>query len=182
MRALQGLRLFRSGRCPVFISTRRAFSSDDEGWSKYVTFIGLRRLQAVRSVDAALNERVGDCPSFEFASREELQQALTQLPAPASPAEYRLIWLDAQRERLPEWLADLALLLGHDLADETNTSSLLNCGQWTGALAAFPDRANAFGLLTFEDAVKAQAALPQAWPGDPHAQARVLALYELRRG
>lgn len=46
-------------------------------------------------------------------------------------------------------------------------------------LGAFTRRLNQYGLLTYEDAVKAKALLPIEWPGEPHANVTVWALYEI---
>jgi hypothetical protein len=70
-------------------------------------------------------------------------------------------------------------LLGHDLSDETWTSSLLNCGRWSGVLAPIAQRVNQYGLLNLEDAKKAQALLPQAWHDNPHAHVTIWALFEI---
>ena len=80
-------------------------------------------------------------------------------PAPRDPSRFRL--------------------LGYDLSDETHTSSLLNCGPWTGELAPFTLRLNPFGLLAQEDARMAQALLPDAWGNDPHSIVEVWALFEI---
>ncbi len=38
-------------------------------------------------------------------------------------------------------------LLGFDLCDETKTSSILNCGPWTGLLFPLTKKLNNYGLL-----------------------------------
>ena len=70
-------------------------------------------------------------------------------------------------------------LLGYDLSDETWTSSLFNCCTWQGGLEAIAGRASENGLLGFDDAKLAQALLPDAWPGDPHANVTVWAPFEI---
>jgi hypothetical protein len=40
-------------------------------------------------------------------------------------------------------------------------------------------RVNRYGLLTLDDAVAAKSVLPRAWPGEPHANVTVWALYEI---
>jgi hypothetical protein len=57
---------------------------------------------------------------------------------------------------------------------------VLNCGPWTGELAPFTRRLNGYGLLTLDDAVAAKSILPRAWPGEPHANVTVWALYEIK--
>jgi hypothetical protein len=75
-------------------------------------------------------------------------------------------------------LAELQPVL-ETLSDETHTSSLLNCGPWEGKLSPLASRLNCYGLLTYEDAVLAQTLLPTEWPGDPHGEVTIWALYEV---
>jgi hypothetical protein len=73
-------------------------------------------------------------------------------------------------------------LLGHDLSERDcsiGTSSLFNCGLWTGVLEPIVARALPNGLLTLEDAKLAQALLPEAWHRDPHSDVTVWAMYEV---
>ena len=74
------------------------------------------------------------------------------------------------------------MLLGHDLSNETHTSSLLNCGPWEGQLKPFTERLNEYGLLSRQDAESAKKILPNEWGDDPHARVTVWALYERRIG
>ena len=162
----------------IWVSTRRSFREGDEGWPKYVEFIGLPELKEVRSLDSMLNEYVQDCGSCPLESYDDFAAALESLPRLSNEREYHLLFVDAEREQPPP--ADVpCTLLGHDLSDETHTSSLLNCGPWTGELAPFSRRLNAYGLLTLEDAVAVKSILPRAWPDEPHAKVTVWALYEV---
>jgi hypothetical protein len=162
----------------MWVSTRRSFREGDAGWSKYVEFIGLPELKEVRSLDSMLNEYVQDCGSCPLESYEDLLAALRCLPLPSGEREYYLLFVDAEHEQAPPAGARCTLL-GHDLSDETHTSSVLNCGPWTGELARFTRRLNGYGLLTLDDAVAVKSILPRAWPGEPHANVTVWALYEV---
>ena len=162
----------------MWVSTRRAFREGDGGWSKYVEFIGLPELKEVRSLDSMLNDYVRDCGSCPLQSYDDLAGALEALPRPSDEREYYLLCVDAEHEQAPPARVRCKLL-GHDLSDETHTSSVLNCGPWTGELAPFTHRLNGNGLLTLDDAVAAKSILPRAWPGEPHANVTVWALYEI---
>ncbi len=162
----------------MWLSTRFKFREGDDDWADYQRFIQLPQLKEVRSLDAALNKYVDHCGSCELSSLARLSSARGALPPVVSEAQYLLLVMDAEKEQLP---ADAAgcRLLGHDLSDETRTSSLLNCGSWTGRLAPFVGRLNGYGLLSHDDAIAAKALLPAEWPGDPHAEVTVWALYEV---
>jgi len=143
----------------MWVSTRRTFKEGDLGWTGYVSFIGLPQLKEVRTLDAMLNEDVQGCGSCEIRSLRELTEALRSLPRPSSDREYHLLFLDAEIEVIsPD--AWGCRLLGFDLSDSTRTSSLLNCGLWTGKLAQFTRRLNEYGLLALPDAVLAKSLLP----------------------
>jgi hypothetical protein len=162
----------------MWVTTRSTFKEGDTGWTRYVSFIGLPHLKEVRTLDAMLNEYVQDCGSRELHSFGEVSAALRSMPRPSSDREYHLLFLDAETEALPPD-ASGCRFLGSDLSDSTHTSSLLNCGPWTGKLAQFTSRRNEYGLLTMPDAVLAKSLLPGEWPGDPHAEVTVWALYEI---
>lgn len=159
----------------MFVSIRKKFRKGDLGWDAYIKFIQLFDLPEVRTIDSALNKYVdGDIP----CTPETLSEMMECLLRPKVPDEYHLLALNLDgcfAKYVPEgWT-----LLGHDLSDETHTSSLLNCGPWEGWLAPFPKRLNAFGLLSQEDATQAQALLPREWgEQEPHAHVVRWALYE----
>jgi hypothetical protein len=161
----------------MWVSTRFMFREGDDGWPEYLAFIGLPQLKEVRTLDAMLNTYVDHCGSREVETLADVQDALRALPRAVGERQYHLLFLDAEHDTPPAGLA--CRLLGHDLSDETHTSSLLNCGPWTGQLAPFTQRLNGHGLLDYRDAVLEKALLPMAWPGEPHAQATLWALYEL---
>lgn len=162
----------------MWLSTRFRFQEGDKGWADYLRFIGVPELKEVRSLDSALNEYVDDCGSCQVQSLDEIPKVLGSLPHPANERQYHLLFLDAENEKVP---ADVTgcRLLGHDLSDETHTSSLLNCGPWKRKLAAFIPRLNRYGLLSYDDAMMAKELLPSEWPGNPHAEVTVWALYQV---
>ena len=162
----------------MWVSTRSTFGESDPGWADYKAFIGLPSLNAIRTMDSALNEYVDGRGSYRATSLEEAWDVLTMLPEPVDARQYYLLIVDAQNEPLPQEGRGCKLL-GYDLSDETHTSTLLNCGRWDGELSIFTQRLNACGLLARADAFEAQAILPRAWPNDPHAHVTVWALYEL---
>ena len=162
----------------MWVSTRERFRANDAGWAKYIAFIGLPQLSEVRSIDAALNPYVERCGSLDVRSFSDIPDALATLPRPAREDAYYLLFLDPEAEAVPPDLSGYRLL-GHDLSDETHTSSLLNCGPWTGKLAQFRHRLNEFGLLTLDDAQLAKSLLPEVWPDNPHADVTIWVLYEV---
>jgi hypothetical protein len=162
----------------MWLSTRRTFQKGDDGWPEFLAFVGLPRLTEVRTIDSMLNEYVAKCGSCEVSSASEMREAMRALPRPSTKREYSLLFFDAEAESLPSDAPEMRRL-GHDLSDWTNTSSLLNCGPWTGELAQFTERLNGYGLLTFDDAVLAKSILPVAWPDHPHADVTVWALFEV---
>jgi hypothetical protein len=162
----------------MWISLRRRFGEGDASWPKYVELVGLPQLTGICTIDSMLNEYVTGCGACEVHSSSEIREAIRVLPTPLTDREYCLLFLDAEAESLPHDVTG-ARLLGHDLSDRTHTSSLLNCGPWTGKLAQFTERLNEYGLLTFDDAVLAKSILPVAWPGDPHAEVTIWALFEV---
>jgi hypothetical protein len=129
-------------------------------------------------VDSWLNRYVDDSGSRPVQSFGDIPGALKSLPRPATDRQYHLLYLDAENEELPPD-GPAFRLLGHDLSDYTETSSLLNCGPWQGRLAPLAQRLNGYGLLTFDDARLAKQVLPEEWPGDPHSAVMIWALYEL---
>ncbi len=160
------------------LSTRFRFREGDEGWTEYLAFIALPQLKEVRSLDTALNGCVDDCGSFPFRSLAALPEVLKTLPRVTSEGQYHLLFVDAENEELPRDVPERRLL-GHDLSDETQTSSLLNCGPWEGRLAPLARRHNRYGLLSFDDAALAKALLPSERPGSPHSEVTIWALHDV---
>jgi len=160
----------------LFVSTRQRFQHGDPHWESYISWIGLPQLREVRTVDAKLNEYVNDCGS-RYCEQSEIESVLKMLPTPSSPREYYLLATKVDSEsRLGTF--DGFDFLGCDLSDETMTSSVLNCGPWTGLLQPFVRRLNQYGLLSsVEDARKVASVLPHEWGADPHASADVWAIF-----
>lgn len=164
----------------LWMSTRAIRNPQDESWSSYLNFIGRHHLREVRSVDSWCNPYVEECGDLPFNGPEEAWRFLNELPQPDENREYRLVFQDA---RIREPIVDPHFsLMGHDLSDETHTSSLLNCGRWTGRLHGIAERSLPNGLLTLEDAITAQLWLREDWPNDGHGRVTVWALYEFRPG
>ena len=93
------------------------------------------------------------------------------------PREYFLLGAKVDAPIPPESFEGFEYL-GCDLADETMTSSLLNCGPWMGSLQPLTLRLNEVGLLSVDDALQAQRLLPAEWGADePHASASVWAVF-----
>ncbi|MBF5043156.1 hypothetical protein FGE12_12225 [Aggregicoccus sp. 17bor-14] len=162
----------------MWVSTRFTFREGDPGWSGYLKFIGLPQLKEVRTLDAMLNSYVDGCGSREVETLTDARHALRELPRAVGECQYHLLFLDAEQEKAPPEGPDCRLL-GHDLSDETRTSSLLNCGPWTGQLAPLTERLNGYGLLAFHDAALAKTLLSKEWPADPHGKVTIWALYEI---
>ncbi len=160
----------------LFVSTRQVFQRGDAAWDAYLAWIALPHLRQVRTVDAALNKYVDDCGSIP-CDPSEILGALATLPAPRGAREYTLLGTKVESASWTETF-DGFDYLGCDLSDDTMTSSLLNCGPWTGLLQPFVDRLNSYGLLSVDDARQAQKLLPTAWGAEnPHACADVWALF-----
>ena len=161
----------------MFVSVRRKFRRSDKGWLDYVESIALPQLSEIRTIDSALNRYAKGAGDIE-CTPETLAQALNELPIPNPGDEYCLAAINLATDsavRIPDgWK-----LLGHDLSDETQTSSLLNCGPWQGKLKPFTERLNDVGLLSRADAELALKLIPMEWGESmDHAHATIWALYE----
>ena len=161
----------------MFVSARVRFRRGDARWDEYIQSVSVPQLSEVRSIDSALNHYVQKFGDIE-CTPATVDGMVEALPTPQPPNEYYLlaINLDAEyRDYAPAgWQ-----LLGHDLCDETETSSLLNCGPWNGRLKQFTARLNAVGLLSRSDAESAQIVLALEWgAGMDHADVDIWALYE----
>lgn len=141
-----------------------------------MSWIGLPDLQEVITIDAALSTYVDSC-GYLLCDAATAAPALATLPRPKGAEE---LYLAATRlEEPPAELLDLGFrYVGCDLCDETLTSSILNCGPWTGPLEPYRARLNACGLLSRADARRVQELLPQAWgSGEPHAFVDIWSLF-----
>jgi hypothetical protein len=161
----------------MFVSTRKRFRKGDKGWAEYINFVGLPALSEIRTIDSALNCYADGAGDIE-CSPETLSRSAEALPIPKPKDEYYLLAINRNAD-FAAYIPRGWKLLGHDLSDETQTSSLLNCGPWEGLLRPFTERLNSVGLLCRDDAESAQRLLPQQWgEGMDHAQVAVWALYE----
>lgn len=160
------------------ISIRKRFRQGEDGWDGYVRFIGLPRLNEVRTRDH-INPRLGEI-IFLFPPNNDVVSALCSLPAIDGTGEYYyLLAVNLEEEEVPP-LPDSAVLVGYDVSDDTNVSSVLNCGPWLGKLLPITERLNGFGLLTLSDAQLAQKLLPEEWgEEEPHANVDIWALYDI---
>lgn len=163
----------------MFLSVRTKFRKGDRGWRECIEPLGLHHLSEVRSIDSLLNYYAPH-HGPEECTPETLDQALADLPIPDPNDQYYLLAIDLLTES--EFVARLPggwKLLGHDVSDETRTSSLHNCGPWKGRLEPFVHRLNEFGLLSLADAELARKLLPLEWgEQEPHAHVTIWALYE----
>lgn len=163
----------------MFVSVRRKIRRGDARWVEYMEAVDRPYLDEVRTIDSYMNPyalHAGD----EQCTPETLDQALAELPVPESKDQYYLLAIDLLTE--PEYVARLPdgwKLLGHDVSDETQTSSLHNCGRWEGQLEPLIRRLNEFGLLSRGDAELARKLLPMEWGENmDHAHVTIWALYE----
>ena len=161
----------------MIVSTRKRFRKGDKGWAEYIRSVDLSVLSEVRSIDSALNRYADGAGDIE-CSPETLGKSAEALPSPKPNDEYYLLAIN-RNAGFAAYAPNGWKLLGHDLSDETETSSLLNCGPWEGLLKPFTERLNSVGLLSREDAESAQRLLPQQWgEGMDHAHVAVWTLYE----
>lgn len=163
----------------MFVSVRRKIRRGDARWLEYVESVNRPFLDEIRTIDFYMNPyapHAGD----EQCTPETLDQACGDLPIPDSNNEYYLLAIDLLAE--PEFAArvpDGWKLLGYDLSDETQTSSLHNCGRWEGQLEPLTRRLNEYGLLSLADAELARKLLPLEWGENmDHANVTIWALYE----
>ncbi len=163
----------------MLVSVRRKIRRGDKRWLDYIEAVDRPYLDEVRTIDFYMNPYAPHSGYIQ-CTPETLAQALDELPIPDPKDEYYLLAIDLLTEsesvaRLPGgWK-----LLGHDLSDETRTSSLHNCGPWRGKLEPLTRRLNDVGLLSLADAELARKLLPMEW-GETmhHAHVTIWALYE----
>jgi hypothetical protein len=160
----------------IFLSTRQRFRRGDPGWDGYIQWIGLPQLSEVRTIDAKVNEDVDQCGRV-YCERGEIDAVLEMLPVPSVGRQYYLLAAKVESESWAETF-DGFVFVGCDLSDETTTSSVLNCGPWTGPLLPFVPRLNRYGLLSLDDAREVRSLLPLAWGAEePHASADIWATF-----
>lgn len=162
------------------LSTRVIRRAVDPEWTDYIEFIGLPHLQEIRTIDSWCNPYAEGSGNYLLESLDQVWEFLLDdlLPSPVMGEQYYLVFTDALSSEIPHNHPRLKLL-GYDLSDSTWTSSLLNCGRWSGVLAPIAQRVNQYGLLSLEDAKIAQSLLPEAWHDNPHAIVTIWALFEV---
>ena len=164
-------------RSGMWLSRRSMFRKGDPEWDGYIAFIALPHLLEVRTMDSYLNKDLDG--TLLVNTLDDLDQLLAYFEPLEPETQYFQLLVHQSFENVALQDPSRFQLLGYDLSDETHTSSVLNCGPWTGVLAPFTRRLNQYGLLDLVDAQLAQALLPSAWGGDPHADVEVWALFEV---
>jgi hypothetical protein len=161
----------------MWVGVRALRQRGDPDWEGYLRATGREHLPDVRTVDPWLSPRLSE--TFWVESLDDVWERVRALPAPEPGRSYHLLVTDALASAPLEHRR--LVLLGHDLSERDciGTSSLFNCGLWTGILEPIVARALPNGLLTLEDAALAQSLLPEAWNRDPHADVTVWAMYEV---
>ena len=163
----------------MWLSVREMFRQGDSAWAGYINFIHLPHLQEVRTIDMSLNPPYS-APVF-VATYDRLSEAIGDLPAFDTTNHYIQLAMHCSEESMLGRSTTTITLLGYDIADspELSVSSVLNCGPWRGQLTLFTDRLNQYGLLTHEDAIRAQALLPIERQDDRHAFDDIWAICEV---
>jgi hypothetical protein len=163
----------------MILSVRKRIRRGDKRWLEYIEAVERPYLDEVRTIDFYMNPHAPHSGDIE-CNPETLALALDQMPIPDPNNEYYQLAIDLLTE--PESVARLPdgwKLLGHDLSDETRTSSLHNCGAWEGQLEPLTHRLNEVGLLSLADAELARKLLPLEWGENmDHANVTIWALYE----
>ena len=144
----------------LWLSTRILRRPGQAGWTDWMNHLQLPQLREVRSIDPWCNPCLMDCGHHPLGSPHAAWERVHQLPTPRTNEEYYLLFMNALVH--PPISDRHFKLLGHDLSDETQTSSLLNCGPWKGKLQPIAARVGANGLLGLEDAREAQRILPES--------------------
>jgi hypothetical protein len=174
----------------MLLSARQILLPTDRDWLTFIDWIKIRGLTQVRSIDNSLNDYVSESGELTLKPQDlrNLNRALRELPRIKRDREYYLLAVNATKGEDVGFLRELDNTIGRDalrylecdLSNRTLTSSLLNCGPWEGDLAAYHERVNEVGLLSFEDAAAAREKLPAAFgQSDPLAHADVWMLYEV---
>jgi hypothetical protein len=161
----------------VEISTREFFKSNSTFWHKYINWIQLTHLSEVRTIDPGLNTLVSNVDPIEV-DIGLIEQAIKKLPKPNPENEYYQLKIKLTKQAVVPNISGFAYL-GIDLADETQTSSILNCGAWKKGLFKFIKKLNKFGLLDCDTALHIQEILPDEWQEDPHSFVDLWAVYAM---
>jgi len=170
---------------PWFIAIQPFSPRDGEGWHKYVAWSGLTQLKELVSLD---------CPRLLKGVREEYWPHIVQedfqlhffldfdflMAQVANIEEKNILCVFRNPTRQPQAPSFANFhFLGYDLVErETSVSALTNCG-------GFPDvfdnsELSDVGLMpTLDRAVQVQETLRTTYPGDPHANCDVWAIFRL---
>ncbi len=152
----------------MFLSARNIYSKNDLGWNKYLEFLKFPISDTIYTIDFCLNDLVSGSETIHLNRVDEIEKLKKQLPTITDQQYYQLA-INISEEAQPKLPKNITIL-GYDISDETEISSLLNCGPWEKDLARIVKRLNQYGLLTLKDAKIAQELLPKVWGEDePHA-------------
>ncbi|MBL1203298.1 MAG: hypothetical protein RMY62_014815 [Nostoc sp. ZfuVER08] len=162
----------------MWLSTRIIQSFNNYEYKEYTNSLGLPGSYEIRSIDPWCNPHFSYSHNFYVDSLGEVWDLLDWLPIPISNQQYYLLFADASKHQIPEDHPRLKLL-GYDLLDMEGKSSLWNYRPWTGVLKPLIQKVNRYGLLTWSDAITAQAILPQAWQNHPRSIVKICALFEV---
>lgn len=177
---------------PWFIATK-PFTPASEGWSGYVTWSGLDKLQELVSLDGMLCPPILDEIHHDYWEHivnedfmlnyfVDLDFLRAELKAQGSAPNQRNLL--AVFRNPPDHPAQPALTcpvtwLGYDLCDDTTgVSALSNCG---GFPLAFPNsELNSYGLIdTHLRASAIRTRLREAYPSERHAKCHQWAIWRL---
>ena len=177
---------------PLFIATLRFDSSDGERWNEYIRWAKIPALVEVVSLDMML------CPRVVLSIEEEDWQHIVREDFRLKYF-YHLDYLQKRAEgtqrknilglyRNPDTHITSAPapgdfgFVGYDLIEEeTQISVLTNCGGFPGVFKN--EELNQFGLLqSFDRAAEVQCLLADRYPGEPHAQCEMYALWRMGEG
>ncbi|MCF2151062.1 hypothetical protein IQ276_032490 [Desmonostoc muscorum LEGE 12446] len=162
----------------MWLSTRVIRFFDDYEYREYTNDLGLPARYEIRSIDSWCNPHLSYSRNFRLDSLEQVWELLDWLPSPVSSHQYYLLFASANKHKIPENHPRLKLL-GYDLLDVEGKSSLWNYRPWRGILKPLVQKVNRYGLLTWSDAVTAQAILPQAWHNHPRSVVKICTLFEV---
>lgn len=165
----------------MFISARQRFREGDANWAKYISWIGLKNIQEIRSLDRQVNRllpRTDMCDCI----LNDYRTALRRLPRVDADTEYYQLAVNLSYEKTPTWL-DAAIFLGCDLADDCWRSGVFNYGPWTGDMHKLALHLNQYGLLKFADARTAVQLMGTQWErAYSRTTLSIWGLYELTDG
>ncbi|MDZ8028902.1 MAG: hypothetical protein RMX97_30045 [Nostoc sp. DedQUE11] len=162
----------------MWLSTRVIRFFNENEYREYTNNLGLPAHYEIRSIDSWCNPHLSYSHNFRLDSLEQVWDLLDWLPIPVSSQQYYLLFADANKQKIPENHPRLKLL-GYDLLDIEDKSSLWNYRPWKGDLKPLIQKVNQYGLFTWSDAATAQAILPQVWQNHPRSVVKICALFEV---